>query len=552
MPEAEDRSNGAVTPGGEMPAGEAEHYDAIVVGTGICGIYAVHKLAAEGYSVIGIESGENVGGVWHYNRYPGARVDVESTQYCYTFSEELYREWQWTERYSAQPELQRYFDHVVDKFDLRKRIMLRTRVTAARWYQDASRWRIETSGGRAHTCQFLVTALGNLTAPREPDFPGLADFKGERIQTSRWPDRPVAIAGRRIGVFGTGSSGVQCVPRVAVEAAHVAVFQRSPNFSIPARNHPLTDPEGCRPSDFAAFRAAMMAGAGACIFPPSRGSIFQYGEAEREAILEEFWSFGGHAFARAFDGIVTDPDTNRIVSDFVARKIAETVQDERTAAALIPTDHGLGTRRVCVDTGYYEAFNRDNVTLVDLRTEPLVRFTPHGVETRSHHHDLDLVIFALGFRAFTGALEDADIRNAQGEAVTDRWGAGWKTYLGYMTTGFPNLLMISGPGGITLSANVPISAEYQVDWLVGMMNHMKDQGLNTVEPRTESQERWRRHVAETDRNHAAMKTDISNWWIRKDPETGERICMTFLGGWPAFVAACEAETEKGYSGFRFR
>jgi len=533
--------------------GPAKTHDAIVIGAGIAGIYAVHRFREEGLDVIALEAANNVGGVWHHNRYPGARVDVESTQYCYLFSKEIYEEWQWSERYATQPELLRYFNFVVDRLGLRDLIRLETRVTAARWLADERLWEVRTNRGEILRTRFLVTAMGNLSAPQVPDFPGFADYKGEWVQTSCWPEREVKFAGRKVGVFGTGSSGVQCIPVVARQAEHLTVFQRSPNFSVPAQNRPLGPDDIARvASRLGAFRDLLMTQGGATWFPEPRGRAIEFTPEECEAILEEFWQFGGHAYPRAFENSFTDDDSNKVLSDFVRRKIAETVDDPDLAEKLTPRDMGIGTRRVCVDTEYYQTFNRDNVSLVDLREAPLVRFTETGVETADgRHHELDLVIFALGFRAFTGALIDADIRNAAGNAVTDHWAPGWKTLLGYMTTGFPNLLMVSGPGGITLSANVPISSEFQVDWLARLIRYMDEHGHATVEPREEAQAAWVDRAHTLSKAHLAMRTDVSNWWIQRDPATGERVCMTWLGGFPAFVEECARVEQEGYEAFKF-
>jgi cyclohexanone monooxygenase len=531
---------------------EKTHFDVVIIGAGLGGIYGTYRFSRQGLSVLCLESAEGVGGVWHLNRYPGARVDIESTEYCYWFSKDLFREWQWSERFAAQPELERYMNHVVDRFDLRKHMRFNHTVVSAQRLARDNLWQVDTENGKRFTCRFLVTAMGNLTAPRKPDFPGLENFKGEWVQTSRWPKRPVAIKGRRIGVIGTGASGVQVIPPLAEEAQHLTVFQRSPNYVVPPQNRPLDpaeiealmkDFERNRHEAFTVSRISKLA----------RGPITQYSDAEVQRLLEEQWSVhGAHGMSILFQNSQIDWDINQVISEFVRNKIRAIVKDPVTAEKLCPHKHGVGNRRLGVCTGYYETYNRDNVSLIDIHNDPIVRITETGIQTESGHHELDLIVFSIGFRSFTGTLIDADIRNERGKGITEHWKPGWKTMLGFMTSGFQNLFMAAGTGGIGFSANAFPVNEQQMDWIGDCIAYMDSNGHKTIEADPAAEAAWGKIVADIANRRLQMTRKLRDRNVHVDPETGERFCMTFMGGLGAFTEYCDKSASNGYEGFILR
>lgn len=524
------------------------HVDVVVVGAGIGGIYAVYRCLTAGLSVACIEGASGVGGVWYHNRYPGARVDVDSFDYCYFFSDELYAEWQWSERYAGQPELLRYLNHVTDRFDLRRHMRFDTWVTGAEWLPDEARYLVTTSAGDQLTGQFLVMATGNLSAARTPDFEGLDSFEGDWVQTSHWPDRPVEWAGRRVGVIGTGSSGVQTVPVIARDAAHLYVFQRTPNYSVPARNGPM-DMErwGEIAADLDAARRDLYAHVGATHLRYGDRPAADFTPAEQIAMLERAWAEGGHAFGLVFSDQTRDPAVNAMVADFVRDKIRAAVDDPTVAERLCPWDHPIGTRRLVLDIGYYESFNRSNVTLVDARDEWIERITPTGIQTSGRHYDLDLIVFALGFHAFTGALDRAGIRNEMGSGPTDRWQRGPRTFLGIMTCGFPNLFLLTGPGSPSVLANMTVGNEFHVDWTVRLIEHARAHGHVAVEPTVDAEDAWTEHVAEV--AHSLLRRKVRNYMVHINDDDDEWVFIPYAGGFNQYV---ERVAKIGYEGLRFR
>ncbi|MDW3215603.1 MAG: NAD(P)/FAD-dependent oxidoreductase [Ilumatobacteraceae bacterium] len=532
----------------EMP-GESPHFDVVVVGAGIGGIYATYKFREQGLSVRCIEGAGGVGGVWYHNRYPGARVDVDSFDYCYYFSEDLYRDWEWSERYAAQPELLAYLNHVTDRFDLRQHMRFDTWVTGAEWNSDQHRYVITTSRGDRCTAQFLVMATGMLSAARTPDFSGLEDFEGEWVQTSHWPDHPVDWAGKRVAVIGTGSSGVQTVPVVAEDARHVHVFQRTPNYSVPARNGPM-DAATWREiaSDLDKARQDLYGHAGATHIVYGDEPASRFTADERIEVLEQFWRDGGHGFGRVFSDQGLDADVNDLVADFVRDKIRSTVDDPETAERLCPWDHPIGTRRLVLDIGYYESFNRDNVTLVDARDEAIEHLTATGIQTSGRHYEVDLIIFALGFHAFTGAIDRAGIRNDQGASPTDHWDRGPRTFLGVMTAGFPNFFMLTGPGSPSVLANMTIGNEFHVDWVAQVIEHLRTEGKSMVEPTAEGEAAWVAEVAAV--SDRLLRRRVRNYMVHiNDDDDDEFVFIPYAGGFNRYVERVESI---GYDGLSFR
>ena len=530
----------------EVSAG-MEDYDVIVVGAGIGGIYALHRFRAQGLKVLGLEGASGVGGVWFHNRYPGARVDIDSTDYCYYFSPEIYREWRWSERFATQPELLRYLNFVADRLEIRPLIQFDTWASAAQWDAEAARWEVTTDAGRRFRTRFLVMATGNLSAARRPPFPGLDDYEGEWVQTSHWPEREIAFAGRRVAVIGTGSSGVQAVPVIADQAEHLYVFQRSPNFSVPARNGPINaalyeDIKTRVPE----VRSALFASIGASNVMQPSPPLSHYEEAAARQRLEEQWEAGGHGMAYLFADQGRDAATNEVVAEFVRGKIRSLVRDPDTAEKLSPRDHPIGSRRLCLDTDYFTTFNRRNVTLVDVASDPIERITRTGIATERHAFDVDLIVFALGFHAFTGAWDRIDIRNGQGKHPTDGWKRGPQTLLGLMTAGFPNFFFLTGPGSPSVLANLFLMNEYHVDWVADAIAYLDGRGLRTIEPSEEAQSAWTAHVAEVAAPMLRLRT--SNYMVHRGAD-GEQVFIPYIGGFHRYAEQADAIAADGYRGF---
>ena len=539
--------------------GEASHShgrvnadcDVVVVGAGLGGVYATYRLREQGLSVRGLEGAGGVGGVWYHNRYPGARVDVESLYYCYYFSEALFREWRWSERYAAQPELLAYIEHVADRFDIKRHFTFNSWLTHAQWDPAENHYRILTSSGEQFTARFIVMATGNLSRARKPDFPGLDDFRGQWVQTSHWPDPPVAIEGKRIGVIGTGASGVQAVPLLAEKASQLHVFQRTANYVVPAQNRPIDEAEHqaiC--DDFEAARARVFAcpQASPRLLRGARATT-EMSAAEQQAQLERHWAYGGHAMNTVFTDQGIDAAANAIVAEFVRDKIRHIVKNPETARMLLPHAYPIGSRRLGVGTDYYETFNRDNVTLVDIKRDPIVRITPEGIQTGQGHYDCDLIVFALGFHAFTGAIDVANIRNAEGLQPSDGWMRGPQTFLGLMTAGFPNLFLVTGPGSPSVLANMFSANEQHADFIAACIAHMDANGLKRIEPSRAAQAGWTAHVSDVAR--ALLRLKVDNYMVHVNADDGSRQFIPYVGGFGRYVAHCDGVRGRDFEGFLF-
>jgi cyclohexanone monooxygenase len=461
--------------GAAQSAGEIEHHEVIVVGAGFGGIYAVHRFRNQGLDVLCLEAAPDVGGVWYHNAYPGARCDLLSIDYSYSFSEELQQEWNWTQRYSPQAEILAYLRHVTDRFDLRRSMVFNTRVTAMTRDDAANLWTLTTNAGKTYTAHYVVLATGPLSAPKEPDFPGYNDFKGEKYQASRWPHTPVTFEGKRVGVIGTGSSGVQAITEIAKTAGHLEVFQRTPAFSAPAHNRPMDQAEfAALKARYPEYRKEMKAGfLGAWGYSSGKNAA-DLSPEEQRAILDDFWNnAGGPGYCSAFNDVLFNEESNKVVADYLRERMAEIIKDPVLLKKLTPTDYAVGTRRPCCDSGYFETFNRDNVSLVDLRETPIVRFVENGIECADGVHELDMVVIALGFDAITGAATVIDPVNGKGEHLNDAWKEGPRTYLGFGVAGFPNLFFVNGPMGTSALGNVPLVSEHDVDWIGDCLAWMK-------------------------------------------------------------------------------
>ena len=532
-----------------MPSRAEQHsLDALVVGAGFSGLYALHRLRELGLSVRLVERGRGVGGTWYWNRYPGARCDIESVDYQFSFSDELLDEWEWTERYAAQPEILRYLEFVADRLDLRHDIGLETSVTAACYDEEADRWLVTTDRGE-YDARFLILAVGNLSSPKHPDFPGLESFQGEGYLTARWPQEPVVLDGKRVGVVGTGSTGIQVVIESARSARGLWVFQRTPNYSMPAHNGPL-DPELQRDVKraFAERRRMCELSEAGVPFPAPEHRAYEVSDEERRRMYEEGWARGGiNSLSYAFSDFHSDEAANATGAEFTRERIRKIVRDPGVAALLSPSHH-IGTRRTCVDTGYYEVFNEANVHLVDVRRSPIERITPRGIRTADAEYELDVIVFALGFDAMTGGFLDIDIRGRAGLELRDKWAAGPRTYLGLTVAGFPNLFLVTGPGSPGVLSNMVVSIEQHVDWLADCIAHMRAEALDVVEATPDAEEAWVAHVNEI--AAATLYPQATSWYVGANVPGKPRVFMPYVGGCGRYRAECDEIAADDYRGFR--
>ncbi|MBM4269312.1 MAG: NAD(P)/FAD-dependent oxidoreductase [Deltaproteobacteria bacterium] len=519
--------------------------DVVVVGAGFAGLYALHRLRKLGVSVRVFEAGSGIGGTWFWNRYPGARCDIESLEYSYQFSDELQQEWAWSERYATQAEILRYLEHVADRFDLRRDIELSMRVLSAHFDEATARWAIETERGSC-SAAFCIMATGCLSSANTPRFPGLERFEGATYHTGRWPHEGVDFTGKRVGVIGTGSSAIQSIPLIAEQAKHLTVFQRTANYSIPARNQTL-DPELVQrvKADYAGFRRANAARPFGANFPVSELGALQVDAEAREHEYEARWQRGGLPFLTSFNDLIVDREANRTAADFVRNKIRSVVQDPSVAEKLAPKQL-IGCKRLCVDTGYYETFNRPNVTLVDVNEDPIEEILPHGLRTKSAVRELDCIVFATGFDAMTGAVLAVDIRGKGGRSLRDKWAEGPRTYLGLGTAGFPNLFLVTGPGSPSVLSNMVPSIEQHVDWISDCIAYLRAKGFRRVEATTDAEDAWVAHVNEL--ADATLYPTCNSWYVGANVPGKPRVFMPYLG-YPPYVEKCNDVAAKGYEGF---
>ena len=523
--------------------------DAIVVGAGFAGLYALHRLRGLGLSVRVFEAGDGVGGTWYWNRYPGARCDVESMDYSYSFSDELQQEWCWTERYAAQPEILSYINHVADRFDLRRDVQLSTRVTSAVFDETTSRWTIETDRGDRVTARFCIMATGCLSDAQVPDIAGRETFAGRWYHTGRWPHEGVDFSGQRVGVIGTGSSAIQSIPIIAKQAQHLFVFQRTPNYSVPAHNAPLdAEYERRVKASYPDFRRQARESRVGFVVERSEESALAVSAEARTREYEKRWTRGGLGFSATYADLLTDQAANDTAAAFFREKIHGIVRDPAVAETLTPRDYPLGTKRLCVDTEYYATFNRDNVTLVDLRKTPIVAITPKGVRTSEREYAVDSLVFATGFDAMTGALLKIDIRGRGGHTLAEKWSAGPRTYLGLAVAGFPNLFMITGPGSPSVLSNMIVSIEQHVDWIADCLAHLRACGHAVIEATAEAEDAWVAHVNEV--GHMTLYPRARSWYMGANVPGKPRIFMPYIGGVGVYREKCDAVASAGYEGFR--
>ena len=522
--------------------------DALVVGAGFAGIYMFYRLRELGLTARVLEAGAGAGGTWYWNRYPGARCDVESIDYSYSFCDDLQQEWRWTERYAAQPEILEYVEHVLDRFDVRREIQFNTRVTAAQFNEGTRRWLVTTELGEQFDVQYLIMATGCLSVPQTPQLPGLESFGGPVYNTGAWPHEPVDFSGLRVGVVGTGSSGIQSIPVIAQQAANLTVFQRTPNYSVPAQNVPLS-PEREREvkANYATLRQRNAESRVGYVVPTYPYSALDATPEERQEVYEERWQRGGLGFAGAYIDLLTNREANNTAAEFLREKIRSIVHEPDTAETLSPRTYPIGTKRVCVDTGYYATFNLPHVRLVDLRNDPIVEVTPHSVRTEQEEFPLDCLVFATGFDAMTGALNRIDIRGRDGMALRDLWAEGPRSYLGVAVAGFPNLFTITGPGSPSVLSNMMVSIEQHVDWITAFLTTQQAEGFTTFEPEASAQDEWVAHV--NDVAAATLMPQANSWYMGANIPGKPQIFMPYAGGVGHYRDLCADIAARGYPGF---
>jgi len=523
--------------------------DAIVVGAGVAGLYQLHRLREMGLSVKVLEAADGVGGTWYWNRYPGARCDVESMSYSYSFSPELEQEWTWSEKYPTQPEILHYLNHVADRFDLRKDIQFETRVTSAHYDEDAHRWQVLTASGDVLSTQFLIMATGCLSESKTPEVPGVETFQGPTYHTGHWPHKGVDFTGLRVGVIGTGSSGIQSIPLIAQQASDLTVFQRTPNFSMPASNRPLTDDEiATMKARYREWREAQRTSGFGVPVEAATQSALEVEEAERNERYQAGWDRGNLvAIIGAYTDTIVDKAANETAAEFIRAKIRDVVHDPELAETLSPRSFPFGTKRPCLDTGYYQTFNQPHVHLVDLRKTPLAEVTPKGIRTSEQEYEVDAIVFATGFDAMTGALTAVDIRGRGGLSLKEKWGEGPRTYLGLAIAGFPNLFTITGPLSPSVLSNMMVSIEQHVDWVSDLIASMRERGVDEVEATGEAEDGWVEHVAEVGSQTLFPAAD--SWYMGSNVPGKARVFMAYIGGVGTYREQCDAIAAKGYEGF---
>ncbi len=523
--------------------------DAVVVGAGFAGLYAHHRLRQLGLTVQGYEAAADVGGTWWWNRYPGARCDVESMDYCYSFSPELEQDWTWSERYATQPEILRYVNHVADRFDLRRDIRFETRVTGATWDEAAHRWHIVTDRGDSVSAQFCVMATGCLSAAKQPEIAGIDAFRGPTFHTGRWPHEGVDFTGLRVGIIGTGSSGIQSIPVIAQQAAHVTVFQRTPNFTMPAKNAPL-EPESvhARKARYREHRQAMRESRAGVVVPMPEDSALSVDTDAREARFAAAWETGTlYGMVSAYNDLLIDRAANDTAAEYVRSRIRDIVADPEVADRLSPRNHPFGTKRPCLDTEYYATYNRDNVTLVDVRSTPIVEIASAGVRTTTDEYALDAIVFATGFDAMTGPLLGPDITGVGGATLRDKWAAGPRTYLGIATAGFPNLFTVTGPGSPSVLVNMMVAIEQHVDWVAECIAYLRARGVASIDATVEAEDRWVRHVNEV--ANLTLFPTANSWYMGANVPGKPRVFMPYIGGLPRYSQICNDVAADDYRGF---
>jgi cation diffusion facilitator CzcD-associated flavoprotein CzcO len=522
--------------------------DVVIVGAGFAGMYLLHLMRQRGIDAVALEKGAGVGGTWYWNRYPGARCDIESVQYSHRYLPELEQEWDWSERYAAQPEILAYADHIADRLDLRRDICFGRRVVAAHWSDADREWRLATDTGERIAAPYLIMATGCLSVPNAVDFPGRETFRGPTYQTGEWPHEPVDFTGMRVGVIGTGSSAIQSIPIIAAQADALWVFQRTPNYSVPAHNRPL-DPAYRQKvkADYPALRARQRLGFAAADFHANPAPGVEASEADRRRAFEARWEEGGLGFMAAFADMLLAPETNASAAEFVREKIRAIVHDPETAEKLCPTNT-IGCKRLCVDTGFYEVFNQPHVHLVDISAAPIERITETAILTGGRAYELDAIVYATGFDAMTGALLRVDIQGRQGRRLKEHWKDGPRSYLGIGIAGFPNLFTVTGPGSPSVFTNMIPSIEQHCEWITDCIAAMRAAGRAEIEPTPEAEAEWVAHNLDVAGAH--LRSSCSSWYTGENIAGKPKVFMPYIGGFPRYVDRCDEIAAQGYEGFR--
>lgn len=531
-----------------MSNATGNHVDVVVVGAGFGGLYALYKLRRQGLSVRVFEAAPDVGGTWYFNRYPGARCDVESLDYCYSFADELQQEWTWTEKYATQAEILDYIRWVADKLDLKSGITFNSRVVSTVLNEDTLQWTVTTDNGEVVTSRFVVMATGPLSSPLTPKIPGLDRFGGETYHTANWPHEGVDFTGKRVGVIGTGSSGIQSIPIIAEQAAQLYVFQRTPNYSVPAGNAPLSaEALAAAKETYDERRRLSWRSGGGSPHMPHPKLTMELTPDERTAAFEERWQLGGVLFSKTFADQMIDAEANEEARKFYETKIRAIVDDPAVAELLIPNDHPIGTKRICTDTNYFQTFNRPNVTLVSVRDTPIEAIDESGIVTSAAHYGLDAIVLATGFDAMTGTLAKIDIVGRNGEKLVDDWVDGPRTYLGLGVDGFPNLFMVAGPGAPAVLANMVLHAEAHINWISEAISYLDEHGYAAIEAAEGAVDNW---VAECNqRADATLFPKANSWYMGANVPGKARVFMLFIGGFAAYLDICAEVADAGYKGF---
>ncbi len=528
---------------------KSDHYDAIIIGAGISGMYMSHKLRELGMSFRVFEAGTGVGGTWYWNRYPGARFDSESYSYAYSFSDEILDEWEWSEHFAAQPETLRYLNFVADKLDLRHDIEFSTRIVAASYDEASNTWEVETEQGKRARATFLITAIGPLSVPYVPAFKGIDTFKGQSFHTGSWPHEPVDLRGKRVGIIGTGATAVQVITEIAKTVGYLTVFQKEPNFCVPLRNKPI-DAETQKELKANAKKIFDQCKAtfGQFIHGFDERSALEVSPEEREAFFEKLYAEPGFAlWLSNYHDIFSSREANDLITEFVSEKIRERIDDPEVAAKLIPKDHGFGTKRVPMESGYYEVYNQDNVLLVDVNENPIEYITEKGVQCRDGEYEFDLIIYATGFDAVTGGFMKMDIRGVDGQSLRDKWADGPRTYLGLQTAGFPNLMTIVGPHNGGTFCNIPRCIEQNVEWVADLLRYMRDHDYHRISATPEAEDAWTEHVYDAVSETLIPETD--SWFIGANIPGKKKTFLMYAGGMPTFRERCDEVAANGYEGF---
>ena len=524
--------------------------DVVVVGAGFSGLYLLYRLRKAGFSTRVFERGGDVGGTWYWNRYPGARCDVESLQYSYSFDEQLQQDWHWPEKFSAQPDILAYANHVADRFNLKKDIEFNVEVKASRFDENLKTWKITTNTGEEIDAQYFIMATGCISTTQMPNIKGLSDYVGNTFHTGNWPHEEVDFSGQSIAVIGTGSSGIQSIPVLAKQAKKLTVFQRTPNYSIPSQNEPMTKKyERSWKDVYSERRKEMRYSAHGSLKDLNDVPALSVDEDQRQELYTKRWAIGGTGFLGSFNDLLTNADANYTAAEYVRQQIKRVVKDKETAEILCPRSYPIGTKRICIDTGYFETYNRENVKLVDISKKPIQRLVADGIIVDDQLYAFDSIIFATGFDAMTGSIFNVDIKGRDGLALKEKWNAGPKTYLGLMSASFPNLFMITGPGSPSVKSNMIMSIEQHVDLVIETLLSMRRKGLSVVEPELEAENKWVDHVQEV-----AKKTlfpQANSWYMGANIPGKPRLFMPYIGGVGAYREICEEIVANNYRGFKF-